>query len=542
MTVAQTLRLEGFSYRHAGAKSAALSDIDLEVGPGEFVLVTGRSGSGKSTLIRASCGLAPAFDGGTAAGLLAVGGLDAREHGPGEIARGCGTVLQDPDRQVVMTTVRAELSLPLESRGFSATATARAVEETALLLGLADLLDRPVSELSGGELQRAALGAAVAPCPPLLLLDEPVSQLDPVAADDFGWLLRRLNEEQGVAIVVAEQRIERMISAADRVVALVDGRVACDAPPAAYLDWAASSAPDLLTPAAELFDAAGLAPLPTSVKEARAGIEHRGGLAPARTVSQSAPALAELRRRRVGRRAGPALMVDRLWDERTGGPAILRGVSLAVESGETVALMGRNGAGKSTLLGHAAGIAKPTRGRVEADGRVALMLQSPDPYLVHERLDELAGPAIIREAGLEAIASRHPRELSGGEKQRMALALVTASTDGVPPKVLLLDEPTTGLDRLHRVELAGRLARLADQGVATVIATHDAEFAALACSRVVLLAEGAVIADAPTCEVLTGGWHFATETARVLGGAGGALLPLEGARVLAGAGLAGVGL
>jgi energy-coupling factor transport system ATP-binding protein len=271
-----TLAFEGFTYTYAGAERPALHDVTLAVEPGEFVVLAGLSASGKSTLLRAACGLVPHFHGGRAAGRVVVGGLDTREHGPGALAAVAGTLLQDPETQIVMSTVRAELAFPLENRGLGAAAVARGVEEVALALGIADLLERPTHELSGGELQRVALGAALAARPPLVLLDEPTSQLDPVAGDELIWLLRRLNEEWGTAVVLAEHRLERCLAHADRVVVLEDGVPACDAPPRAMLEWAAERAPALQTPSARLFSRAGLRPPPSGVKEARATLRDHG--------------------------------------------------------------------------------------------------------------------------------------------------------------------------------------------------------------------------------------------------------------------------
>src|SRR4051812_9943446 len=261
-----------FSYRYPEAASPSLRDLSLELEPGTFTVLAGVSGSGKSTLLRALCGLVPHFHGGEATGELSVGGLDVREHGPGELAAVCGTVFQDPETQEVMGGVRAELELPLEHRGEPAGSVARAVEETALGLGVAHLLERRTDTLSGGELQRVAIAAAMVHDPPLLVLDEPTSQLDPVAGDELVWQLRRLNEDWGTAVVVAEHRLERCLPAADRVIAMAGGRVVCDAAPRDFLDWAAAgSPPALATPAARLFSLAGRSPLPAWGKEPPAG-------------------------------------------------------------------------------------------------------------------------------------------------------------------------------------------------------------------------------------------------------------------------------
>src|SRR5215218_6504619 len=269
-------RAAEFTYRYPEAEHPSLRNVSLELDPGTFTLLAGVSGSGKSTLLRALCGLVPHFHGGEASGQLEVGGMDVRDHGPGQLAAVCGTVFQEPETQVVMGGVRAELELPLEHRGESPAAVARAVEETALGLGVAHLLERRTDTLSGGELQRVAIAAAMVHDPPLLVLDEPTSQLDPVAGDELVWLLRRLNEDWGTTVVVAEHRLERCLPAADRVIALVDGEVACDAPPAEFLGWASETRPGLATPAARLFSLAGLRPLPASVKQAHAGLRAAG--------------------------------------------------------------------------------------------------------------------------------------------------------------------------------------------------------------------------------------------------------------------------
>jgi energy-coupling factor transport system ATP-binding protein len=523
------LSLREVTYTYPGASAPAIEDVTLEIGPGELVVLAGGSGSGKSTLLRAANGLVPHFHGGVFAGRATVAGMDTREHGPGALAAAVGTLFQDPETQVVMGTVRAELALPLENQREAPAAVARAVEEAALALGIAHLLDRPTPELSGGELQRVALGAALAGRPQLILLDEPTSQLDPVAGDELIALLRRLNEDFDAAIVIAEHRLERCLGFADRAIAMRGGRIVCDAVPAEFLAWACDAAPELATPGARLLSGLGLAPV-AGVKAARSALRARGLLP---EVDTSAGGAAVRRDRGPRRRAEEsALEFDRVWHEVDRGPAILRGVSLRVRPGERVALMGRNGAGKSTLLRHAAGLMPPTRGKICNSGRVALLLQNPTDYLVHERVAQEASPGALATAGLgdPTLADRHPRDLSGGEKQRLALAIVLDDREG-ETAVVCLDEPTRGMDRRRKSELAALLRAL---DAAVLVATHDPEFVAAFAGRVVLLGEGSIIADGSPAEILAGGTYFATETARILGGAGGALAPEQGVALVSG--------
>ncbi len=519
------VRIASLGYRYPGASARALDDVELQIEPGEFVVLAGRSGSGKSSLLRACCGLIPHYHGGEIAGRVEIAGLDAREHGPAELGGAVGLVAQDPETQVVSTTVRAELELPLEIRGEPVSARARAVEEVALALAMPHLLDRAVDSLSGGELQRVALAAALVLRPRLILLDEPTSQLDPVAGDELTWLLRRLNEEWGMAVVLAEHRLERCLAVADRVVALEAGRVAFDGAPGQFLEWAIRADQALATPGARLFDLAGVRPLPPGVKAARsalAGVEVRQAV----------------HDRRPKAPAGASLLTARdAWvelDSGNGPRDVLRGIDLVVRAGERVALMGRNGAGKSTLMRAAAGLVATVRGRIETPRGCALLPQSPGDLLLRERVaDELpgeAGAAALERVGLGAKRDADPRDLSGGERQRLALALVTAGREGGSAGVVCLDEPTRGMDRARKDELAAWISVLGESG-SVVVATHDVEFAAGFADRVVLLGEGAVIADGPPDEILSGGWYFATEVARILGSPG-AISPEAGAKLL----------
>jgi energy-coupling factor transport system ATP-binding protein len=557
--VASALTIEGLTYAYPEASSPALHDVSLTLECGDFALLAGRSACGKSTLLRAACGLVPHFHGGEISGHVEVVGLDAIATGPGELAAVVGYLAQDPETQVVSTTVAAEIELPLEMRGDRPAARARAVEEVALALAIPHLLDRAVDTLSGGELQRVALAAALVTRPQLVLLDEPTSQLDPVAGDELIWLLRRLNSEWGVTILLAEHRLERCLAAADRVIAMDSGAVAYDGNPRDFLSWAQESDDALETPAARLFSLVGLQPLPVGVRDARRTLASRsaadggeaGSLQTACTFSSPTSRRQQfdsppkkLSAEGVRPPSTPALHVRDLWVElsRNDSPQdILRGFDLTVNRGERVALMGRNGAGKSTVLRAAAGLLDPVRGKLEIPAGIALLTQNPSDYLVRERVgDELPGSeglAALRIVGLEDAAEADPRDLSGGERQRLALAIALAGrVDGNElPGLVALDEPTRGMDRARKDDLATLIAKLAARGAGLLVATHDVEFASAFAERVVLLGDGVVIADGPIEEVLSGGWYFATEVARVLD-LPGVITPEQGAAALREAG------
>jgi energy-coupling factor transport system ATP-binding protein len=550
---APALAVEGLTYSYPGATRPALAAVSLDVAPGEFVLLAGRSASGKSTLLKAACGLVPHFHGGEIEGVVEVGTMDAISSGPGELASAVGYVSQDPETQVVSTTVAAEIELPLELRGDPPTDRARAVEEVALALAIPHLLSRTVDTLSGGELQRVALAAALVTRPSLVLLDEPTSQLDPVAGDELIWLLRRLNEEWGVAVLLAEHRLERCLAAADRVVAMSEGSIAFDGSPVDFLAWSQIADPALETPAARLFSLAGIEPLPIGVRAARKTLESRalesGDPDPSTQqvegAGSSGPATAFPHPGKgVGQAARPpgatALAAKGLWIELEQAEQphdVLKGVDLEIRRGERVALMGRNGAGKSTLLKTAAGLTDPVAGKIGTPGGIALLTQNPGDYLVRERVgDELpgdVGAAALRIVGLEHAVDADPRDLSGGERQRLALAIALAGRmDGEHlPGLVALDEPTRGMDRARKDDLVDLVGQLATRGAGVVVATHDVEFAAAFAERVVLLGDGVVIADGSAADVLSGGWYFATEVARVLD-LPGVVTPEQGAAVL----------
>jgi len=522
-----------FAYPESSAP--ALRDVSLQVEAGQFMLVVGPSGSGKSTLLRCINGLAPHFSGGTLAGRVLVDGRDTREHPPRDLASVVGFVFQDPEAQFVTERVEDELAFALENAGVPQLTMRKRVEEVLDALGIASLRNRAVSSLSGGEQQRVAIAAALALQPKILVLDEPTSQLDPQSAEDVLSALVRLNADLGLTIVLAEHRLERVLQYADRVVFLPEA----GATPLAGDPREVMEAIALTPPLVTLGKALGWRPLPLTIKEGR---RFAGALSVERGAwsddlpPSGRPALqaSDLR--------PPVLNARDVWLAYDGAE-VLRGVSLAVGAGELIALMGRNGSGKTTLLRTIVGLVRPQRGQVMVNGasvlgqstadicrQVGYVPQNPaallfadavrDELLITLRnhgLDEATAPVepgeLLRTLGLSDVATLYPRDLSTGQRQRTALASVLVTR----PQVLLLDEPTRGLDYAAKATLTGILKRWQAQGTAIVMVTHDVELVATCADRVALMAEGEIVVDGPVRQVLSESAIFSSQINKLFG-------------------------
>ena len=517
------IELHGVSVTFDGQDAPVLRDVDLTVPEGELCLVIGRTGSGKTTLLRTLNGLVPHFSGGTLAGHVVVDGRDTREHRPRDLAEVVGYVGQDPLAGFVTDTVEDELAYGMESLGVAPDVMRKRVEETLDLLGLAHLRQRPLTDLSGGQQQRVAIGSVLTAHPRVLVLDEPTSALDPLAAEEVLATLQRLVHDLGMTVVLAEHRLERVVQYADRVVLVPgDGEPLVHGDP----DEVLTTSP-IAPPVVELARVAGWRPLPLSVRDARRrAAPLRGQLA-----AITPPARAS---------ASPGEVVGRVDDVVAGyrRVPVLRGVSLPLARGEIVALMGRNGAGKSTLLKTLVGLRTPDSGTVEVGGqrpqdlkpsallrRVGLVPQVPGDLLYESTVarecvqaDKDAGVPAGTTASLFARLSpgvpeeQHPRDLSEGQRLTLALAIVLASH----PPLLLLDEPTRGLDYSAKHRLVEILRDLADSGHAVMLATHDVELVAEVATRVVVLADGEVVADGPVAEVLVSSPAFAPQVSKIL--------------------------
>jgi energy-coupling factor transport system ATP-binding protein len=532
------IRFERVSFAYPGGERPALHEVDLTVPEGELTLVVGHTGSGKSTLLQAVNGLVPRFTGGLLTGTVSVDGRSTADHPPRELADLVGMVGQDPAAGFVTDTVEEELAYAMGNLGIAPDVMRRRVEDALDLLSLHELRQRPLLTLSGGQQQRVAIGAALTPSPRVLVLDEPTSALDPAAAEEVLAALARLVHDLGITVLVAEHRLERVVQYADRLVYLPgDGGPIETGDPATLI----ATLP-IAPPVVELGRLVGWTPVPLTIREARRLASplrtalSRQAVAPRRAVESSAP---------------PVVHVDGV-SMAYGAVVALRGVDLQVRAGEVLAVMGRNGSGKSTLLAQLAGLHPPQVGHVAVDGREPSRLQPHDVIrlvglvpqdpglLLNAQTVEAECATNDHDAGLEpgrtwATFARllapgpdpstpdaphvrgvrpdaHPRDLSEG--QRMALALAVVLAPG--PAVVVLDEPTRGLDYQAKDHLVEVLADLAASGHAVVLATHDVEVVARVADRVVVLADGEVVADGPAREVVCHSPIFAPQVAKVL--------------------------
>ena len=466
--------VEQVGFRYPGRAGWALEGVDWQVDEGELALVTGPSGAGKSTLLRCVNGLIPHFSGGELRGRVVVEGLDTREHGPRALSRRVGFVFQDPDAQHVASTVEDELAFGMEQHGIDRRIMRERMERTLERLSLGHLRGRGIATLSGGERQRVAIGAAIAVEPRIVVLDEPLSQLDPDSVEEALAAIRSLIEE-GMTVVVAEHRLGRLIGMSGQVreVVGVEGG-----------GWRVEGATG-------------------SGFVGEKGEPGEGSFSP--IVSVGNPGAREGLPNRSGSVLGATVRVVKA-DLGIGKRVILGGVDLELGPGEVLALVGANGSGKTTLLRSVLGALPPLRGRVEVEtggGAVAYLPQRPGAVLFNETVrEEIAFTRRVNPSAPDAgwlvgvlelgpLLDRDPRDLSAGERERAALCAVLAAN----PSLALLDEPTRGMDERRKRILGDLLRALAAAGMTVVVATHDAELVDRAATRVVRIVDGRVTSD-----------------------------------------------
>ena len=522
------LHIENLSFAYPGSDKRALDSADLHIDKGEYVVLCGPSGCGKTTLLRhAKPGLQPA---GAKEGRILYADKDIEEIPELTAASEIGFVQQNPDNQIVTDFVWHELAFGLENMGLPVPVIRRRVAEMAAFFGMETWFRSKTSELSGGQKQLMNLASALAMGPKLLILDEPTSMLDPLAARSLLQAVQRINRELGVAILLTEHRLDDVFPAADRIVTMDKGRVLSDGAPkeiAASLSESAEKSRIYfgLPAAVRIFSELGVTKdLPLTVRDGRKRLEEMydsGQLILEDDFSDKDPEKVPDKGK-----VAPVLEGKELWFRYSeSSPDVLRGADISLHCGELFCLLGGNGAGKTTLLKCISGLSKPYRGKVKlSKGKKLCMLpQNVRSLFVadtaeKELLDSSGGD---RDAALKAaeklelteLLERHPYDLSGGETQRLALGkLLLKNAD-----VLILDEPTKGLDAYAKAELAKILKGLCTEGVSILVVTHDVDFAAAYSDRCALMFDGQLMSEVDPSEFFSGNRFYTTDANRIAG-------------------------
>jgi energy-coupling factor transport system ATP-binding protein len=514
------IRFSSFGFRYEPNSPWIVRDLDVEVLDGELLVVIGPTGSGKSTVLRAIDGLIPHFSGGEMLGDVTIAGHSIREATPTDLAGIVGYVGQNPVQSFVTDRVEDEIAYAMENLGITAVTMRRRVEDVLDVLNLHEVRNEQLRSLSGGQQQRVAIAAVLAASPRVLVLDEPTSALDPGSAEEVLSALTRLVHDVGLTVVIAEHRLERVLPFADRVMALTPEGVTLGRP--ADIMEHSRIAP----PIVELGRIAQWKPLPVSVREAR------------RMAGPLFERLAPLRPPPAVAVTGSTVATMNVVSLRYGQTPALVNVSWDLAGGTITALMGRNGSGKTSLLNLLSGMRAPSAGTLLVDGHdpksmkaseriasVGLVPQDPGTLLYCQSVAQecetadrehglAAGSTWAELEKLDAVieASRHPRDLSEGQRLQLALAVVLAAR----PNLLLLDEPTRGLDYQAKWSLCCQLTGLRDQGVAILLSTHDVELAASIADHTVVLAGGEIIAGGETRDVVRQTPAFAPQVSKVL--------------------------
>ena len=510
------------SFQYPGCQEQALREVSLTLPAGGITLLCGYSGSGKSTLLRQMKSCLAAH--GTRSGQILLDGRPLEEISWQEQARRIGFVLQQPEEQLVSERVYAELAFGLENLGYPPEKIRLRVAEVATFFGIDGWFSKKVDELSGGEKQILNLAAVVAMDPEVLILDEPTSQLDPIAAAEFLQLLRKLRDELGMTILLSEHRLEEALPLADAMAVLEEGRLVAFGKPRAVMQELTEAPMAAAFPTAvRMFWAAGAAgEAPVTIGEGRAWLAAQNPRPAPRAEAEAAHGAECLRLREVCFRYTKA------------GRDVLDGLDLCLYAGEVYAVLGGNGTGKSTLLGILSGRLIPYAGKIFVRGerqkrlhparqRIAALPQDPRELFVRESVreelcemtpDAAAAAEMQRQMGLEALADRHPFDLSGGEQQKLALAKALL-TD---PEVLLLDEPTKGMDGSLKREFGRLLRQWRAQGKCILLVSHDIEFCADYADRCGLLFDGSLVSEAATLDFFAENRFYTTAAARICRG------------------------
>ena len=534
--------IKNLNFTYPDAKKAALKDINLTIEPGEFIVICGKSGCGKSTLLRHFKTVMSPY--GKRDGEILFCGQKLEEVSMREQSSEIGYVLQSPDNQLVTDKVWHELAFGVENLGYDQQTIRLRVAEMASFFGIQNWFDKNVEELSGGQKQLLNLASVMAMQPKVLVLDEPTSQLDPIAASEFLATIRKINLDLGITVIIIEHRLEEVFPMADKVLVLEDGRVGFYDEPREVGKALADNDLFLAMPSSvQIYNATGQDGVcPLTVCEGRSWLKENFN--PEGPQVRTAEDKTRHRKEKLNRDGDIIVEAKEVWFRyEKDGKDIVRDMSLKVKKGELFCILGGNGTGKSTTMKLLSGIKTPYRGKIWLDGKdirkisdhdlfdhfLGVLPQNPQSLFVgntvREDLEEMyAGrlsvsrkereekmARVIEDCEIGHLLDMHPYDLSGGEQQRAALAKVLL----LEPRILLLDEPTKGLDGFYKYKLAGIFQKLKDQGITILMVSHDIEFCASYGDSCAMFFDGGVVTSCAARDFFVGNCFYTTVANRM---------------------------
>lgn len=496
------INIEGLSYYYPNKEKPAIDNIDCKISSGEFILLLGESGSGKSTLGKLIANLAPEFYGGKIKGKVEVDGS-------------VGIVFQDPEKQMVMDTVKREIAFGLENLGIESKEIKRRIMEAISFLNISKLEDKKTYELSGGEQQKVAIASVVAMASDIIVFDEPTSQLDPSAAEEIFQMIKRLNESLGYTIILIEQHIDKCFKMADRVLLMEDGKLKVDILANEFIKKYGNRFYNFIPTIGRFFEKLDISgDIPINVKAGQNYLRTNELVIDNKKIKTN-----------LVSEVNPIIEMDNISYSYKKGKRVLNDIKLSVNSKDFLAIAGSNGSGKTTLLKVLTKLYKPDNGKVSIKGRIGFLSQNPNDYLFNESVyEELLFSLknqkieetdyideILIKLGIHKYKETNPRDLSGGERQRVALASVLVTK----PDILVLDEPTRGLDNLLKDKLGEILLKLQKSGKTIILVTHDIEFIGKYAEKVSLIFNGEIIANGYKEDILSTGLYYTTQISRL---------------------------
>jgi energy-coupling factor transport system ATP-binding protein len=516
------IEVKNLDYNYPREDKKTLNNLNFSVEKGEFILITGKSGSGKSTLAKCISGTVPYFYGGTIGGKIFLNGKDIRDTNHKERAKEITMVFQDPETQLTMNKVHREIAFGLENVGIDENKIKRRVWESMQYSNLLSIAYRDIVTLSGGEKQKVAITSALSYMPSCIILDEPTSQLDPSAADETSTLIRKINQELGITIIVIEQRIDKWFDFADKIMVLDNGSIKYFGCKDNFYNYGDADVHEFLPVYLKLAKFLKINTMPTCLKEMRKLLKDFSFRKP------------ETKVQKIGE---VAVKIDQLICNYEKTEAV-KNLNISVENGDFLGILGANGAGKSTVMKAIMGLIK-YKGSIKVFGSevskvklkelasfVGYVSQNPNDYLtkdtVYEEIkftldnynikDYTLIDDILKTMGIYELKEKNPRDLSGGQRQRVAIASIMV----LNPKILMLDEPTRGLDWEVKRKLGKTLKILNKKGTTIILITHDMDFAGEFCSKFMLMFNGEKVSEGNAENVLEDGIFYTTTINKLL--------------------------